>query len=86
MSETALQDALGITVPRWEWIREKTTVDDNTQKVWYPDYPSRVEGKDEDVVDRPELEIFGLAMAGGGSVFGQSHVYGALHFFLFRGN
>ncbi|PMD30938.1 S-adenosyl-L-methionine-dependent methyltransferase [Hyaloscypha variabilis F] len=76
VSETALQDALGITVPRWEWIREKTTVGDiNTQKVGYPGYPSRVEGKDEDVVDRPELEIFGLAMAGGGSVFGQSHVY-----------
>jgi hypothetical protein len=83
VSETALQDALGITVPRWEWIREKTTVGDiNTQKVGYPGYPSRVEGNDEDVVDRPELEIFGLAMAGGGSVFGQSHVYGAFHIFF----
>jgi len=74
-----LQDALGIDKPRWEWIREKTTVGEiNRQKVGYPGWPSQIEGKDEEVVDRPELEIFGLAMAGGGSVFGQSHVYGRL--------
>jgi hypothetical protein len=77
VSETAFQAALGVTKPRWEWVREKTTIGEiNEQKVGYPGYFSRIEGRDDEVVDRPELELFGLAMTGGGSVFGECHIYG----------
>ena len=55
----------------------------NAQKVGYPGSFSRVEGQEDEVRDRPELEIFGLAMAGGGSVFGMSHVYGKLWSLIF---
>ena len=36
-----------------------------------------VEGRAPDeLVGRPELPIFGLAMVGGGKVFGRAHLYG----------
>jgi hypothetical protein len=83
VSETAFQDALGTTKPRWEWIREKTTISEiNEQMVGYPGYPSRIQGEGQEVVNRPELEIFELAMTGGGQVFGECHVYGASRFHL----
>ena len=31
-----------------------------------------------ELVSRPELEVFGLAMLGGGKVFGAAHPYGML--------
>ena len=47
----------------------------------YPGLPARVqtsgdEGKGNHLVNRPELEVFGLAMLGGGMVFGAAHPYG----------
>jgi len=35
-----------------------------------------VKGSGETLVPRPEHSIFGLAMLGGGKVFGQAHLYG----------
>ena len=47
----------------------------------YPGLPGRVEpsggkGAGTELVSRPELEVFGLAMLGGGMVFGAAHAYG----------
>ena len=49
----------------------------------YPGLPQGTEasgGKREgsELVNRPELEVFGLAMLGGGMVFGAAHPYGTL--------
>ena len=82
VDETAFQDALGTTKTRWEWLEEKISPDDILNRgVGYPGVP--VAGKDnanggaeQKMVSRPELEIFGLAMLGGGRVFGAAHPYG----------
>lgn len=47
----------------------------------YPGLPGRVkpsggQGARNGLVSRPELEVFGLAMLGGGMVFGAAHAYG----------
>lgn len=49
----------------------------------YPGLPGREKtsgGKEasQELVGRPELEVFGLAMLGGGMVFGSAHPYGKL--------
>lgn len=46
----------------------------------YPGLPGRVKtsGEKDGLVSRPELEVFGLAMLGGGMVFGAAHPYGEL--------
>lgn len=35
-------------------------------------------GDDEKLIDRPEQTMFGLAMVGGGRVYGQAQLYGEL--------
>ena len=35
-------------------------------------------GDDEKLIDRPEQTMFGLAMVGGGRVYGQAQLYGKL--------
>lgn len=51
----------------------------SSEGVGYPGLPS-LNGKNGysngDMVSRPELEVFGLAMLGGGNVFGAAHPYG----------
>lgn len=47
----------------------------------YPGLPGRVnpsgeKGAMNELVSRPELEVFGLAMLGAGMVFGAAHPYG----------
>ena len=49
----------------------------------YPGLPQGMEasggkGEENELVNRPELEVFGLAMLGGGLVFGAAHPYGML--------
>jgi hypothetical protein len=83
VAQTAWQDAIGTTKTRWEWIEERVEQDKLLQSGGhYPGIPSLVlepQPKGEDgLVARPELEIMGLAMVGGGRVFGAAHVYGKM--------
>jgi len=83
VSETAFQEAVGTSKPRWEWLEEKVKVKELSSKhASYPGMPDsnlRTIGSEESLVSRPELEIFGLAMLGGGRVFGTAHVYGTMN-------
>jgi hypothetical protein len=90
VAETAFQAAMGTRKPRWDWFEEKVTVKDlkdgrcgsDGARSGYPgpfgsELDKAVDGKaDSDLVVRPELPIFGLAMVGGGKVFGRAHLYG----------
>lgn len=90
VAETAFQAAAGTHKPRWDWLEEKVTVQDlqdgrcgtDGGRSGYPgpfgsELDKVVEGKAADeLVNRPELAIFGLAMVGGGRVFGKAHLYG----------
>ena len=83
VDETAWQDAVGTTKPRWDWLEEKHSPNDLTASsgAGYPGLPSLkredINGvSKEKLVGRPELEVFGLAMLGGGLVFGAAHPYG----------
>ena len=85
VDETAWQDAVGTTKPRWDWLEEKHLHKDLTASsgAGYPGLASieqedfTGESKDK-LVNRPEHEVFGLAMLGGGLVFGAAHPYGKL--------
>lgn len=96
VAETAFQAAVSTQKPRWEWFEEKITVQDlrnghcgtNGGRSGYPgpfgtELDKAVEGKDgPELVPRPELAIFNLAMVGGGKVFGEAHIYGVCHMLL----
>ncbi|KAG2416263.1 hypothetical protein HFD88_007456 [Aspergillus terreus] len=80
VTRTAWQDAIGTTKPRWEWIEERVEPDKLLDSGFhYPGIPSLIlepQAPGEDgLVARPELEIMGLAMVGGGRVFGAAHVF-----------
>ncbi|KAL4995986.1 S-adenosyl-L-methionine-dependent methyltransferase [Aspergillus recurvatus] len=80
VAKTAWQDAVGTSKPRWEWIEERVEQDKLIETGGhYPGIPSLIlepqpTGEDG-LVARPELEIMGLSMVGGGRVFGAAHVY-----------
>lgn len=82
---TPFQDAVGTKKPRWEWLEELIPV--NAPDIGGQGYPRNVAGIDEtkprpdangrtETTSRPEHELFGLAMLGGGKVFGTAHIYG----------
>lgn len=82
---TAFQDALGTQKSRWEWLEEKIPV--NAPYFNSKGYPHDVSVTGETTSDvnsitetktrsRPEHELFGLAMLGGGRVFGTAHIFG----------
>ena len=82
---TAWQDAVGTKKSRWEWLEEQIPID--TDDFGRQGYPRNVVGVGETKVEprapnstetkpRPELEIFGLAMLGGGKVTGTAHIHG----------
>ncbi|KAF7593899.1 hypothetical protein BBP40_010601 [Aspergillus hancockii] len=80
VAKTAWQDAIGTTKTRWEWVEERVPQDKLIETGGhYPGIPSLVlepQAPGEDgLVARPELEIMGLSMVGGGRVFGTAHVY-----------
>jgi len=84
VTETPFQDAVGTTKPRWEWLEEKTPAQElSACGVGYPGIPQakNITNKDE-LVARPEHEVFGLAMLGGGMVFGSAHPYGKRSYIL----
>ncbi|KAI0103343.1 S-adenosyl-L-methionine-dependent methyltransferase [Nemania sp. FL0031] len=84
---TPWQDALNTQKPRWDWLEEEVSVDalqaGNTSSPGrsYPGvFGAELEQACKNVtptsiVKRPEHSIFGLAMVGGGRVFGQAHLY-----------
>jgi hypothetical protein len=81
VAKTAWQDAVTTSKPRWEWIEERVEQNKLIESGGhYPGVPSLVlepqPKGDDSLVARPELEIMGLAMVGGGRVFGSAHVYG----------
>ena len=90
MENTAFQAAANTSKPRWEWLEEKVTVkslrdgdcgSDGTPSAYPGPFGAELEkaiaGKaDDELVSRPEHAVFGLAMLGGGRVFGKAHLYG----------
>ena len=87
---TAGQDAMGTSKAMWEWLEEKITVDDLLagrngsnggpspyEGVFGSQLDKTVKGRaGHDLIARPELEIFGPAMIGGGKATGLAHCYG----------
>ena len=88
VGETAFQNAIGTDKPRWDWLEEKITKEEATKGgPGYPGMPAMeklyLDQKDKDVaIPRPELETFGLAMTGGGKVYGTAHLYGKTMHYL----
>jgi hypothetical protein len=90
VAHTAFQSAVGTKKPRWDWLEEKVKVKDLRDGRCGTDggpsgYPGPfgselvkvVDGKsDDDLKERPEHAIFGMAMLGGGRVFGKAHLHG----------
>ena len=83
VDETAFQDAVGTMKPRWDWLEEQRSPDDllaSIKGIGYPGLPSLRQDLSgvakERLMSRPEHEVFGLAMLGGGMVFGAAHPYG----------
>ena len=84
VAQTAWQDAVGTTKPRWEWLEEHVPARELEKPsrggypgIFGPDLRDATEkGTGSSFVKRPEHAIFGQAMVGGGRVFGASHVYG----------
>ncbi|KAF2836623.1 O-methyltransferase A [Patellaria atrata CBS 101060] len=89
VQKTPFQSAVNTTKPRWEWLEEKvpvkTILDGNCGSYGaFSEYPGpfgdelkqAVDGKsDDELISRPEHKIFGMAMLGGGRVFGTAHLY-----------
>ncbi|KAL8680153.1 MAG: hypothetical protein Q9186_003620 [Xanthomendoza sp. 1 TL-2023] len=81
VEETPFQNAVGTKKPRWDWLEEKITRETARPiGCGYPGVPAlqklHLEGEDgHTAVARPELETFGLAMTGGGKVYGMAHLY-----------
>ena len=82
MEETAFQNAVGTSKARWDWLEEKITRKEAILVgPGYPGVPAieklYFDQQDEvAAIPRPELETFGLAMTGGGKVYGTAHLYG----------
>ncbi|KAI1132514.1 S-adenosyl-L-methionine-dependent methyltransferase [Nemania abortiva] len=86
---TPWQDALNTHKARWDWLEEEVSVaslqaGNNSSNGGPSAYPgvfgSELEKACRDseptaLVKRPEHSIFGLAMVGGGRVFGQAHLH-----------
>ncbi|KAG2419142.1 hypothetical protein HFD88_002246 [Aspergillus terreus] len=86
VKETAWQKAVGTTKERWTWLEEGVTATElinggsgtsaSYPGPFGPEVTAALQGKsDVDSFRRPELDIFGLAMLGGGRVFGVAHLF-----------
>ncbi|KAJ5892735.1 hypothetical protein N7504_009426 [Penicillium tannophilum] len=84
VKESAWQRAVGTTKERWNWLEEGTTstkLQNGGGSGAYPgpfgpDIAAAIQRTGgEETLRRPELDIFGLAMLGGGRVFGVAHLY-----------
>ncbi|KAJ2985293.1 hypothetical protein NUW58_g5614 [Xylaria curta] len=86
---TPWQEALNTHKARWDWLEEEVRVDvlqagNNSSDGGLCSYPGVFGAelqhacdnqKSATLIKRPEHSIFGLAMVGGGRVFGQAHLY-----------
>ncbi|KAI0437523.1 S-adenosyl-L-methionine-dependent methyltransferase [Xylaria telfairii] len=86
---TAWQDALNTHKTRWDWLEEEVQVDalqtgSNSSSGGSSAYPGVFGAELQQacgdlsattLIKRPEHRIFGLAMVGGGRVFGQAHLH-----------
>ncbi|KAJ8124187.1 hypothetical protein ONZ43_g41 [Nemania bipapillata] len=86
---TAWQDALSTPKARWDWLEEEVSVGtlregNSSSHGTSSSYPGVFGAELQQacqnleptaVIKRPEHRIFGLAMVGGGRVFGQAHLY-----------
>lgn len=85
VTNTTFQRAMGTKKERWAWLEEGTTPVELEQhhsgKGTYsgpfgPDVAEKVkQRRPDEQVRRPELDVFGLAMLGGGVVLGSAHLY-----------
>ncbi|MCJ1467792.1 hypothetical protein MMC07_006417 [Pseudocyphellaria aurata] len=79
VNEAPFQEAVGTSKPFWGWLEEKVTVRELRSKQLsrpgFLDPTVPAVDDEESEVSRPELENFGLAMAGAGRVVGAAHVY-----------
>ncbi len=90
VTRTALQEGLGTESPMWEWLEEKVKVKDLVEgRYGSHGAPSPYKGPfgaelrralegrgPDDIIARPELEIFGPAMAAVGKSMSTAHLYG----------
>ncbi|CAG8892503.1 unnamed protein product [Penicillium egyptiacum] len=84
VKETAFQKAANTTAERWNWLEEEVTVAELQSGSgsaypgpFGPELTQAVDSKSpETLVKRPEHAVFGLAMVGGGRVFGVAHLFG----------
>lgn len=90
VNESAWQKALGTTKERWNWLEEGTTGTELNNGgfgaypgPFGPNVAAAIQNNSqEESINRPELDIFGLAMLGGGRVFGVAHLFGMLKIHL----
>ncbi|KAI0541762.1 S-adenosyl-L-methionine-dependent methyltransferase [Xylaria digitata] len=88
VNETAFNMAVGTSKPRWEWLEEKipkAQVNSRASKLslftallaGQGQVPQQSDDETDqgEMVSRPELENFGLAMVGGGRVYSTPHVF-----------
>ncbi|EED12733.1 O-methyltransferase, putative [Talaromyces stipitatus ATCC 10500] len=83
VSETSFQKALGISKERWNWLEEEISPTDvqnggpgKYPGCFGPEYSSAIaQIHSNHTIKRPEHEIFGLAMLGGGKITGVAHLY-----------
>lgn len=77
VDETPFQEALGTPKSRWEWLEEDLVPDEVPVTGLGIGYSGLMtaESSPKTPTKRPELEVFGLAMLGGGRVFGAAHPY-----------
>jgi hypothetical protein len=86
VNQSAWQKAVGTTKERWNWLEEGTSGTElkNAELGAYPgpfgpEVTAAIQSNDgRESIPRPELDIFGLAMLGGGRVFGVAHLFGML--------
>lgn len=88
VKETAWQKAIGTSKERWNWLEDgvdAANLDPSISTGKSGGYPGAfgadtagaiVSQGESKLARRPELDIFGLAMLGGGRVFGVAHLYG----------
>ncbi|KAL4789761.1 S-adenosyl-L-methionine-dependent methyltransferase [Aspergillus venezuelensis] len=78
VNQTAWQNAVGTNRARWDWLAERVFLHQvRPPGAPYPGLPDikHLCPDANGLVTRPELDNFGLAMAGGGKVSGAAHAY-----------
>nr|BBL33419.1 putative methyltransferase [Lachnum palmae] len=81
VTEAAWHEAIGTKKPRWDWLAERVSPSEiQNDGIGYPGVPdssqwAHLKPDADGKVARPELEIFGPAMVGGGRATGPSQPF-----------